>query len=178
MGKMSLSRIVQGYLSTLVDARTEKISPSDIVVQIVIPLICGVSFFYIWPLADEAAAKLADGFVTVVSIVSALLCGVSVMVFQLRLQLASQTNPRPTRRESKLIDEMFYDVLWAVVVGFGFVFASVLRGALPEGLAAWRAILSLALALLLNFIMVTCMCLKRLSSAYEIVSKCWVPKDR
>lgn len=176
MGKMNLCRIARGYLSTLVDARTEKVSLKDVAIQIILPMICGTAFFIARPLGNDAISDLSDGLVTVVSIVSALLCGVSVMVFQLRLQLASQTDPRPTRRESKLIDEMFYDVLWAVVVGFGFVLVLVLRDAVPEGLVVWRAIISSALAMLLNFIMVTCMCLKRLSSAYDIVSKCWISK--
>ncbi|WP_419044880.1 hypothetical protein [Enorma massiliensis] len=176
MGKMNLWLVARGYLSTLVDARTEKISPIDMTVQVAAPVVCGVVFYFVWPLSNEAVENLAEGFVSGVSIVSALLCGVAVMVFQLRLQLASQTKPQPTLRESKLIDEMFYDVLWAVVVGFGSVLLLVLRDAAPFGLEAWKAIVSVAGALLLNFIMVTCMCLKRLGAAYEIVSKYWAPK--
>ena len=176
MGKMSLRRVAQEYLSTLVDGRTEKVSATDVTVQIVVPVIFGTVFFITWPIPNNAVLNLVGGFETGVSIVSALLCGVSVMVFQLRLQLASQMDPQPTRREAKLIDEMFYDVLWAVVVGFGSVLLLILSSAAPEGHISWKAIISVALALLLNFIMVTCMCLKRLNAAYEIVSKCWSPK--
>ena len=176
MGKMSLRRIAAGYLSTLVDARTEKKCLSDIVIQICIPIVSGAVFFAFWPASKDSMEGLADGFVTGVSIVSALLCGVAVMVFQLRIQIASQTDPRPTGDESILIDEMFNAVLWAVVVGFGAVLLLILRNAFQAESTAWKVLISISLSLLMNFVMVSCLCLKRLSAAYAIVSKCWTPR--
>lgn len=101
MGKMNLTNVYLKYFATLVDARTEKICYSDVGIQVVAPLVGGAAFFACWPLDPQAVDSLSTDVITAVSIISALLCGVAVMIFQLRLQLTSSDGPIPTSDESK-----------------------------------------------------------------------------
>lgn len=174
MGKMNLTSVYLKYFATLVDARTEIISYSDVGIQVVAPLVGGAAFFVCWPLDPQAVDSLSTDVITAVSIISALLCGVAVMIFQLRLQLASSDGPIPTSGE--LIDELFNEVLWAVLCGFGAVLLLALRAAAPMGTGIWKIDISLSVALMINFVMVTSMCIKRLSAAYEMITKNWIPR--
>lgn len=177
MGKTSLVRVAAAYLSTLRSYRTEKYMASDIAVQLVAPALLGAAFGVTWPVPAARLSEAVGNMVSGVSIISALLCGVAVMVFQLRLQLASQESPRPTKREVVLVDETFHDILWAVVAGFASVILLTISGMLPDDGAAQRTVVGVAVFFLLNFLLVTCMCIKRLHSAYEIVSKYWIPRE-
>lgn len=176
MGKTSLVVVAVAYFRTLKSYRTERYMASDIAVQLVAPALLGAGFAVAWPVSACDLSEAVGNTVSGVSIVSALLCGVAVMVFQLRLQIASQDSPRPTKRESTLVDETFHDILWAVVAGFASVTLFTLFGMLPDDGAVQRVIVGAAVFFLLNFLLVTCMCIKRLHSAYEIVSKCWTPR--
>lgn len=176
MGKMNLTNVYLKYFATLVDARTEKICYSDVGIQVVAPLVGGAAFFACWPLDPQAVDSLSTDVITAVSIISALLCGVAVMIFQLRLQLTSSDGPIPTSDESKLIDELFNEVLWAVLCGFGTVLLLALRAAAPMGTDIWKIDISLSVALMINFVMATSMCIKRLSAAYEMITKNWAPR--
>lgn len=185
MGKTSLKTIATRYLNTLVDNNSGKIMLADIVVQLLFPVISGVAFFMLWPdeisewpIRPDTLSNLSSGLMTVVSIVSALLCGVAVMIFQLRLQLASQVDPIPEEDETELIDQMFNQVLWDVVAGFVTALLIVCSMAFPEGSTPWRGILAASIAMIINFILVTCMCIKRFSAAYHIISKVWKPKRK
>lgn len=174
MGKMSLSGVWNGYRKTLVNYSTGKTSKRDLAIQIGVPLVTGAVAFALWPLGRQAIESVVSNVVTGVSIVSSLMCGVAVMIFQLRVQLASQGDITPTRREVELIDETYSDVLWSVVVGFAAVILIVVSYALDAvSPVLWRGSLSLALCCVMNLVMVSCMSLKRLNASYEIVSKVW-----
>ena len=174
MGKMGLSGIWRGYLGTLVNYSTGRASVADIVLQIAVPALAGVALFVCWPGDAETVSGVTSNVVTGVSIVSSLMCGVSVMLFQLRVQVSSHDGAEATGRECRLIDETFSDVLWSVVAGFAAVILIIVGGVL-DGWAplAHKAMLSAALCLVLNLVAVTCMSLKRINAAYEIVSRVW-----
>ena len=60
---------------------------------------------------------------------SALLCGLAVAVFQLRIQISSGSSGLGVRdAEAKLIDELFAAILWAVVAGFSAAGLMVVAG--------------------------------------------------
>lgn len=185
MNKISLRPVAMRYLETLVDDSTGRTMLTDVIVQIIMPVAFGVAFYLLWPddnskwpLGEKSISELSSGILTVVSIVSALLCGVAIMIFQLRLQLASQTNPVPEERETRLIDQMFNQVLWDVVAGFATTLFLACSNAFTSGSTLWKISLSASLITIINFVLVTCMCIKRFSSAYDIISKQWRPKGQ
>lgn len=173
MGKICLLGAARAYVDTLRNYRTGKIMLSDVIVQIILPVILAVIFAFIWPLENKELDSVSANIISGVSIISALLCGVAVMIFQLRMQMSSQCNPKPTKKETKLVDETFHDILWAVIVGFASVLLTIFANAVSELCVLQRVLGGLTVGFLGNFVMVTCMCIKRLSSTYLIVSKGW-----
>ncbi len=167
MGKISLFGIARAYLNTLRSYKTKKIMLSDLLVQIVLPAVAAAAFAILWPLDEEKLSSVSANVISGVSIVSALLCGVAVMVFQLRMQMSAQGGRPPREKVRRLVDETFYDILWAVVVGFAAVFLTIAMG-VAEGVdVLQRALGGLAVFSLGNFVLVTCMCVKRLCSTYR-----------
>ena len=167
MGKTSLLGVARAYLNTLRSYRTKRVMPSDIIVQIGLPAAAAVSFAVLWPLGEDELSSVSSNVISGVSIVSALLCGVAVMVFQLRMQMSGQGEFSSRKKVKLLVDETFYDILWAVVAGFVSVFLTIATG-VAEGVEVLQRVLAgLAVFFLGNFVMVTCMCVKRLSSTYK-----------
>lgn len=173
MGKVSLFSVAKEYLGTLTSYRTKKPMIGDILVQLVLP-----GLFAAWltvgkPVEASVIAAIADKAVVGVSIISALLCGVAVMMFQLRVQMSTSEDFRPTERESALVDHTFHDLLWAVVAGFASVILSIVSSAFGID-SVWRAaVYGLMAFFFVNFVLVTCMCIKRISKTYVTVSSRW-----
>lgn len=179
MEKMDLSRVWFAYLHTLRNASTGKVSKQDIVFQLGLPVIIIVLLFLVWPFSDISIGNIASNVLTGVSIISSLMCGVAIMLFQLRVQISSKELPCSTSEETELIDETYNDVLWSVVVGFASAILIVVSYAIFDfSRLLWRICLSCSLGLIANLIMVSCMSIKRLSAAYEIVSKSWGSKTK
>lgn len=182
MGKTSLKEIRDGYLNTLREIPGKSDSPlrkHDLMVQIIIPIGIAVLFGLVWPLGASELAGLCGNIVTGVSIVSSLMCGVAVMLFQLRIQLALPEDIDASEGEVELIDETFSDVMWSVVAGFAAVVTLVI-GDILVALAPvlYRVCISLALGLVVHLAIVTCMGLKRLNASYAIVAKVWGRRSR
>jgi hypothetical protein len=192
MGKMSLKDVRKGYWKTLRNASSGRPCVSDIVFQIVAPLLVfAVVFSVDWPLTVSDLGKVTSDVVTGVSIVSSLMCGVATMIFQLRVQISQSTSTANvdegpsegdkalSKNEIVLVDEMFHDVLWSVVVGFAAVIVIVLGDIIgPSSAFLGKLALSLALGLVIHLAMVTCMSIKRMNAAYEIVAKVWGARRR
>ena len=106
MGKINLLGVAKEYLNTLRSYRTNKLMPSDFAVQIGLPVLAALAFAIIWPLDEEKLSSITGNVISGVSIVSALLCGVAVMVFQLRMQMSSQSRP-PRRRSNGWLMKLF-----------------------------------------------------------------------
>lgn len=167
MGKISLLGVAVAYLNTLRSYRTKKVMLSDILIQVGLPAIAAVAFAISWPLDEEELSTVSNNVISGVSIVSGLLCGVAVMVFQLRMQMSSQGERPPREKVKRLVGETFYDILWAVVAGFSSVFLTIAMGVAESVDVLQRTLGGLAVFFLGNFVLVTCMCVKRLSSTYK-----------
>ena len=75
--------------------------------------------------------------------------------------------------EIELIDELFSDVLWSVVVGFLSVGCMAISGEINDIAAVNNLFTAFSLALCCNFIVVTLMCLKRIDVCYQFISRFW-----
>lgn len=172
MGKIGLKPIFCAYVNTLRDDSSGKYSYADIILQIILPIVVGVAMALLlgsgkmqWPCFDNS--------ITVVSIVSSLLCALALMLFSLRGSLAEkhETEARAIMLELHLIDELFADVMWCVVAGFAAALLMTVSGMVdtfPFCIGVFAAAVSITM--LINFALVACMCLKRMNAAYKIVS--------
>lgn len=167
MGKISLLGVVKAYINTLRSYKTNKIMPSDIVVQIILPAFVAVSFAVFWPFEQRELNDISANIISGVSIISALLCGVAVMVFQLRMQMSTQNDLRQTKKVRRLVDDTFNDILWAVVSGFTSVVLTIVTNALGSLENYQRILGGFTVFFLGNFVLVTCMCIKRLGATYR-----------
>lgn len=182
MGKTSLKGIRDGYLNTLREnpgTPGSRFNRHDLLLQIFLPATFAALFGVAWPLDEIALQRVCGNVVTGVSIISSLMCGVAVMLFQLRIQLALPDDIDASEGEAELIDQTFSDVLWSVVIGFAAVVllmvGDVLFGIAP---VLHRACVSVAFGMVANLAIVTCMSLKRMNASYEIVAKVWGRKRR
>ena len=172
MGKANIRPLVRGYLDTLRNYLTGKVSWGDVTFQLVIPAMASFALFILWPVYTADVSGLISNIISCVSIVSGLMCGVAVLLFQLRLQMTIQDDPKPTDRELKLVDESFKASMWAVLIGLASV--GILIVAPLVRLNQMRHLLySLGLFCLMNFMMTTFMVLKKTASAYELFSRGW-----
>lgn len=181
MGKISIKGIFLNYYDTLHKNGKRETSKQDVVIHLVFPFafsaFCTILLSKL-NILESLRASFSDA-IMALTIVSTLLCALAIMLFQLRMSLkdtfTEQGETKIVDQEILLIDEMFSDVLWAVVAGFISVIFMVLAGFdLPSYLV--YLFVGCALVFVSNFAIVTCMCLKRLSAAYTIVSKVWTKK--
>lgn len=177
MGKTSLRDIRRGYLRTLREEPWKPGSPfnkRDLLTQILLPVGVALAYGVSWPLDGDALDGMCGNIVTGVSIVSSLMCGVAVMIFQLRVQLASPGDIDASDVEVELVDETFSDVMWTVVVGFAAVLLLILGDVAAVILPVLRrSCVSVAIGLVANLAVVTCMSLKRMNASYMTVSRVW-----
>lgn len=177
MSKTGLGDIRKGYLRTLRRDPRKHGSPfnkHDLLLHVFLPIGLALLYGVTWPLNGESLDGMCSNVVTGVSIVSSLMCGVAVMIFQLRVQIASPGEVDASSEEIELIDETFSDVLWSVVVGFAAVLLLIV-GDVAEVIlpALHRVLVSVAVGLVANLVVVTCMSLKRMNASYLTVAKAW-----
>ena len=84
---------------------------SNIVVQIVLPIVLSFALT-----AFGFVIKEFDGFVTCVSIITAIMCAISVLLFQIRVRDVREDR-RLTRLDLCYIDDLFTLSVWSMVVG-------------------------------------------------------------
>jgi hypothetical protein len=164
--------IFRDQIATLVDSKTGEARFDDYAALIGAPAIAAaVSVIAGWRLS------IVNELISALAIITALLFGMVVFIFQLRIQLgAREVMERTPRTTIELVDEMFSNVCYAIVVGFATIAATLIGAALrsdletggtgPIGVSGTAVILFLAL----HFALVLAMCLKRLVSAYKKVS--------
>lgn len=161
MGKASVVEIARDHFLTMRDNRTGRPSIGDVIEQIVVPVaLGGLAVWQNWHLND------ATGAIAAIAIVAALMCSMAVFVFQIRLQI--HQDPRLTDEDFVLVDEVFSNVLWAILVGLLLALFLVVVGA--AGLLKdkhWgRWTTGFAVAVGAHFLVVIFVCLKRLRRAY------------
>lgn len=174
MSKISLYYVVKNYIASLHQGNEKKISKFDVFYQIITPLIIAVVITVNANELHDSLNEALQGLLTWVSITSSLIFAVVVMVYQLRMQLISQKEIEPKGNDLRVIDEIFYCTLWAVVAGFtsaAFIVVKPLVSTYNTLIGDLFA--GLAIALSLNLVLVTCMTIKRIGITYEVISKHW-----
>lgn len=178
MSKISLCYVVKNYIASLHQGYQKKISIFDVFCQIITPIIIAV---VITINADKLHGSLDEalqGLLTWVSITSSLIFAVVVMVYQLRMQLIAQKEIKPEENDLKVIDEIFYCTLWAVVAGFTSAAFIVVKPLVSTYcILIGNLFAGLAIAFSLNLVLVTCMTIKRIGITYEVISKRWSKKE-
>lgn len=173
MGKISLRGLFVRYLRTLHSVDDDSLYIPDVFVHFVIPI-----GLFIWAMIETDNAATVRAYfanaMTAISVISGFMCGLAVMIFELRINL-NQSNGElgENAQEIKLIDELFSDVLWSVVVGFLTVGCMALSGDATDSSMVNNLFTAFSLALCCNFIVVTLMCLKRIDVCYQVISRFW-----
>ena len=165
--KASLFPVIGDHYRTMTDVRSGDYRRRDLFLFLGAPLaLAAISVVYGAEL--PSAGDLIQG----VSILTGLLFALVIFVFQLRLQVSSDDRIGPVRRIAILIDELFANVLYAVVVGLATTAVVVIAGASvgPDsgGEAApvnrwWTGAVVLACS---HLLLTIAMCLKRTRAAY------------
>ncbi len=170
MGKSSVFSIVTGHFRTLYDARSGRIRIRDLIFQLGLPLaLAATSQLLSWQLREVGNVIVG------VSIVAALLCAMATLIFQIRVNL--QGKPQQHRKGAQLIDEVFANALWAILVGFSVAFLLIIAESfgLMRNEQTARAVSSVTVFAGAHFILVVGMCLKRLQSAYVVIAALQAP---
>lgn len=161
--KSNVLPIVTDHYATLVHGRTEKPRILDYALQLGLPVAAGVA---VW-LMDVRLRELG-GALGGLAVFTALLFGLLVFVFQLRMQAASDPRLGRGHRVLVLIDELFSNVGYSVLVGLVVTGAAMVATTTADGAAGSAPWVSGVLTMLtLHLVVVVLMCLKRARSAYN-----------
>ncbi|GAA2839607.1 hypothetical protein [Kribbella solani] len=168
MSKASLFPVIGDHYRTMTDVRSGDYRRRDLVMFLGVPLaLASASAIY------GAELPTAGDLIQGVSILTGLLFALVIFVFQLRLQVSLDDRIGPVSRIAILIDELFANVLYAVVVGLVTTAVVVVAGASVgpdsgEGAAPvnrwWTAGVVLVCA---HLLLTIAMCLKRTRAAYS-----------
>lgn len=173
MGMSSVAGITKDYFDTLKSARDGKLKPKVVLVQICLPVAIGVA-----AAAVRFCVPNSEELVTGVSIVAALMCGVATLLFQTRVDLRqrfeAESDAFLVEGDLKLVDELFAQVMWAILSGFLLAFFLVLKGALAPALGCLELLARVGYGLVwgfaANFVLTVGVVLKRMRCVYEIVA--------
>lgn len=164
--RLSVLPIVWDHYETL-NGESGGNSRVDWAVTVVLPAVAGVAVGYFNVKIQEVGNLIAG-----LSILTGLLFAVVIFVFQLRLQVASDPRIPKGSLVPNLLDELFRNVLYAVLAGLVatvvIVVAATTRVVTPDRVlqppaAGWAALIVAATA---HLIVVLLMCLKRLRAVY------------
>ncbi|MDQ0709136.1 flagellar biogenesis protein FliO [Arthrobacter woluwensis] len=172
--KVSVLPIVKDHFATLRDARNGKISFGDLFTQLGVPVLAGGTSYAAGLNLDQAYGNV----VAALAIVFGFAFAVAVFVFQLRMQMAdlqvsaeqshvAEITPLIDTRAPQLVNELFSNCLYAVVVSGATTVLATAAGPFHLGRVGDSALLTLVIHLAL----VLMMCLKRLNSAFTKVAK-------
>jgi hypothetical protein len=173
VSKISIRGIFRAYFSTLRNSARGRISGVDVSVQLVAPALLAIAYVVLKAAGriEAPCDAVIDRAVSLASIVSGFLCVTAFMVFRLRVDLSFRdaTDRKETDEELLLVDELYKDMLWAVVAGFGSATLFTLLGVASAAWAPAGLVVEVfAVAFFMNFCLVVCMCLKRMLSVYEV----------
>lgn len=173
MGMSSVLGIGKAYLSTLKDQRAGNCNTSAIIAQFGIPVFAGIAWAFYGPTISTPGNAIVG-----ISIVSALLCAMATMLFQVRVDLRVRKKEGRetfvTEKDLALIDQLFSAVIWAILFGLLVVLAMVVLewlGAFRLEGAPAQIVAGLLVALTAHFMFVIGTILKRLNRVYEIVAR-------
>ena len=168
MGKLSPYRIIKEHFKTLYLLKNgEKVtSKRDVAIQLFLPVfLVVVAYFFGFTMKSQL------GLLSGMSILATLLGAVAVFVFQIRIQLRQNMDSLMTEDDIALIDELFFNILWIILMGF--IQSSLLIISEAAGLVEldliWRIVSAVSVALSVNVVLTLLMVLKRLARVYTRV---------
>jgi hydrogenase-4 membrane subunit HyfE len=169
--KTSVTAIVTEHFDTLRDARTSRPLVWDYLAQFGLPLLVAV-------VAPSIGFRLVEvgQLIAGLAVFTGFTFGLLIFVFQLRLQVASDPRVPDDNGLRELIDQLFVNIAYALLVAFASVLAAVIvvsvewpMSPLPSG---WASGLQTALLLFLtlHYVATMAMCAKRLHRAYSMAT--------
>ncbi|SOC53543.1 hypothetical protein SAMN05660748_4490 [Blastococcus aggregatus] len=169
MTKFSVGPVISDHLGTLEDERTHTARWQDWAMLYGLPAAAGAPLA-IWNVQLQGIGEVVGG----LAILAGFLFGLVVFVFQLRLQVTADPRVAPQGLLPRLLDQLFANVSYAVLVGFMTVGVSIAASA-TRSLDAktgdlmavnrwWSAVLVLLFA---HLMLLLAMSLKRLRRAYQ-----------
>ena len=161
--KASIAPAVRAHYNTLRDDRDGSIRLWDLVLFVGVPIVVGVGLFCADFRMKDIASILAG-----LAVFTALLFGLVIFVFQLRVQIKSDGKDQERPRVAVLVDETFANVTYSVIVGVITTVVAVVAAAIShEDAGAPRWICALLAGLGLHLVLTILMCLMRIHSAYQ-----------
>ncbi|BBZ80037.1 hypothetical protein MANY_53740 [Mycolicibacterium anyangense] len=161
--KASVRPVVRAHFDTLRDDRSGEIRMLDLVLFAGVPVVAGLALGIFEFRMKDTAAVLAG-----LAVFTALLFGLVIFVFQLRVQIKDDGRDRDRPRLASLIDETFANVTYSVVIGIVTTVVGVVAAAMADKDAGAPIWISAVLAALgLHLVLTILMCLKRVHSAYQ-----------
>ncbi|MBF4590433.1 hypothetical protein [Curtobacterium sp. VKM Ac-1395] len=160
--------LIREHFRTLRHHRTNQLLWPDFLLQLPLPVVLGAASWWFDARINDASAIVGGA-----SVLSGFLFGVVIYVFQMRQSLSH--DPRVQRQAllPRLVDELFANVLYAVVVSFVLTGAALVTAATQEHTKQGVLIptppwITGALVLVaVHLFAVVWMCVKRLRSSYR-----------
>ena len=172
MGMSAVVGIAKSYFSTLKNQRSGRTHIGALMVQLGAPIAIGIIWLLTGPLISSPSNAIVG-----ISIVSALLCAMATMLFQIRMSLRASEKAGEdcfvTEKDLKLVDELFAAVLWAILFGLAVVLLMVVLewlGIYRLDDCVGRCLSALQIAFIVHFVFVIGVVLKRLNRVYELVA--------
>ena len=165
--KLSVAPTIKAHYATFRHDVTGEIHLPDYAIFVGAPAFFGI---LAW-VCDVRLTEVA-GFLGGLAVFAALLFALVIFVFQLRMQLREVDQYAGRRTLVKLVDQLFANVCYAVVVGLtttaiGVAAANMTNGG--QGAPPWLSALLIAFGL--HLILTIFMCLKRVHSAYRQLAR-------
>lgn len=168
--KFSVLPTIRAHYATLVDDSTGRPHIPDYVLSIGGPVLVGGVVAAIMRARQLSTSDMAS-YIAGVAIFTALLFALVIYVFQLRMQIDTDDRVPRDGRLMRLVDQLFSNVNYAVVVGvLTTVIAMVAAMLAHDGEVGpyWTGVIS---ALGLHLVLVVFMCIKRVDSAYRQIRR-------
>lgn len=165
MGKLSPFQIIYRHFKSLCKIKDgqDKVSIPDILIQMILPIaLGGLSYAYGFTMSNQS------GLLSGMSILATLLGAVAVFVFQIRVQQRQSKDSLLEESDIDLIDELFFNILWIILVGLvqsSLLIVSEALGIIGAN-ATWQIVSSVSVVLSTNVVMTLLMVLKRLARIY------------
>ena len=161
--KASVIPAVRAHFDTLRDDRTGKVRRVDYVLFVGLPVTAASAAWYFDFRMKDMASALAG-----LAVFTALLFGLVIFVFQLRIQIKNDGREREHPRLVRLVDETFSNVTYSVVIGLATTVVGMIAASVAEkevGAPVWITVILVLLGT--HLVLTILMCLKRIHSAYQ-----------
>lgn len=166
-GKAAVLPLVVNHINTLRDSRTDRIRSRDIGTHYFLPLAVAAALPFGLDLRLADAGQVIAG----ASILAGFSFGFAIWVFELRLHATRDPRVPKGAYLLDLLDELFTNVCYTIVVGLALVVLAVGATSLTSSYEAARVFSDgwtfALLALGLHYVVTLLMCLKRIVRAYR-----------